>query len=102
MLQHFLIPDLNCYHEEKQPFLEYNEAEMIDGTLGTVKKGTEDTKEETNPLKRNYNALQEIQHLGVASQLLPHAKLPVLYTYHTTLTSICYQFYHLGIGRHIQ
>ena len=71
MLQHFLIPDLNCYHEEKQPFLEYNEAEMIDGTLGTVKKGTEDTKEETNPLKKKLQCTTGNTALGCGLSTTP-------------------------------
>ena len=41
--------------EEKQPLPEFIEAEVIDNTLVTVKKGSEDdTKEETNPPRRSY------------------------------------------------
>ena len=48
ILRRFKLPSF-LTDEEKQPLLEFTEAEVIDNTLIMVKKESEDLKEETDP-----------------------------------------------------
>ena len=49
--------------EEKKPLLEFIEAEMVENTLVTVKKETEDTQEDTNPPKKKLRGERQLLHL---------------------------------------
>ena len=49
--------------EEKEPLLEYIEAEVVENTLVTVKKETEDTQEDTNPPKKKLRGERQLLHL---------------------------------------
>ena len=49
--------------EEKKPLLEFIEAEMVENTLVTVKKETEDTQEDTNLPKKKLCGERQLLHL---------------------------------------
>ena len=62
LLQRFKLPTF-LTDEEKEPLLEYIEAEVVENTLVTVKKETEDTQEDTNPPKKKLRGERQLLHL---------------------------------------